>query len=142
MTRKQRLLESVDAVYEQLDGDEIVHLWRMGQGVMSAAILTAASPEKALEYVIPIREKLYGKVVVEIGAGVGWMAIMMARYCKELYAIEAEPSWSWVFTEHLYRVKPPNLTWIFGSAENMVGKIKADVVKLRAVHVRAAGKNS
>jgi len=51
----------------------------------------------------------------------------MARFAKQVYAIEADPAWAWVFTECLYQKKPSNLTYIFGTAESVANIIRGDV---------------
>ena len=67
-------------------------------------------------------------MVVEIGAGVGVLALELAKYAAHVYAIEADPVWSFAFARHLYSVKPPNLTWIMDRAENLVNVISGSVV--------------
>jgi precorrin-6B methylase 2 len=83
-------------------------------------------PKKAIKAIQMFGNSLKNKVVVEIGAGVGVAAIELAKVAKHVYAIEADPAWSWLFTKYLYQNKPTNLTWIFGNAEHMIGKINAD----------------
>ncbi len=97
-------------------------------GVVSMLILTQFSQEAAQEMVRLLAEEIDGKVVIEIGAGVGFLAIEMAKRAKAVYAIEASPEWSWVFTEALYKEKPVNLTWIFGAAQQVTEFLRADVV--------------
>jgi hypothetical protein len=58
---------------------------------------------------------------------VGFLAIEMARHASSVVAIESDPGWSWVFTQTLYRKKPPNLTWIFGTAESVADMVRGDV---------------
>ncbi len=96
-------------------------------GVVSMLILTQYSQDTAQEFARLMAEDIDGKVVVEIGAGVGFLAIEMAKRAKAVFAIEASPEWSWVFTESLYKEKPVNLTWIFGAAQQVADFIKADV---------------
>ena len=47
-----------------------------------------------------------GKRVIEVGAGVGFLAIEMAKRAKSVIAIECDPAWSWIFTQPLQLHKP------------------------------------
>ena len=120
------LKEEINMVYESLEGNEDVENFMRRHNISSLGILTICEPEKATRAVKMFGNSLKNKVVVEIGAGVGLAAIEIAKVAKHVYAIEAAPAWSWLFTKHLYQNKPTNLTWIFGNAEDMIGKIKAD----------------
>jgi len=126
-TRAMEILDDVNGIYEALEGDELVWLYEQKHGIASAKILTVLTPADAIAALAPHRLRLNGKTIVEIGAGIGWLSLISARYCKEVFAIEADPAWSWVFARKLYAIKPHNLTWIFGNAESMIGKIQADI---------------
>lgn len=127
MSRLTEIATDVERIYNELEGEELVWLYDQRHGIASAKILTVPSPVSAIEFLAPFRLELSGKTVVEIGAGIGWLSLIAARYCKEIFAFEADPAWSWVFSRRLYAIKPPNLTWIFGNAESMVGKLQADI---------------
>lgn len=126
-SRVMQVAEEVERIYNELDGDELVWLYDQKVGVVAQKVLTVYTPQQAIQYLAPLRLKLQGKTVIEIGAGIGWLSIMAARYCKEVFAFEADPAWSWVFARKLYTIKPPNLTWIFGNAESLVGKLHGDI---------------
>lgn len=79
------------------------------------------------EFAKALSSRIKGKTAIEIGAGVGFLAIEMARYAKHVWAVEKDPAWSWVFTKHLYRFKPKNLTWVFGDARDLIGTLKVDL---------------
>lgn len=96
-------------------------------GVRSKHYLTMLHPQDTDWIISRVQKRIAGKVVVEIGAGVGVLAFELARYAEHVFAIEADPAWSWAFTRHLYHAKPANLTWIFDRAENLAPVIKADV---------------
>ena len=51
----------------------------------------------------------------------------LARRARMVYAIEADPAWTWVFVKHLIERKPANLTWIFGAAETVADFVRADI---------------
>jgi len=89
--------------------------------------LTMLHPSDTNWVIERVRERIKGKVVVEIGAGVGVLALELAKHAKHVYAIEADPAWTWAFMRDLYKTKPTNLTWIMDDASNMVDIIKGDV---------------
>lgn len=121
------LADSIEETYEALEGDEDVEAYMERHGVDSCLILTIGSRDDALAILDRIRPEVEGKHVVEIGAGVGLLAIELARVAKSVIAFENDPAWSWNFVTHLYREKPPNLTWVFGNASDFVGRNKVDV---------------
>lgn len=112
--------------YEALDGNPMVESYHERHETGSAIILTNYDDERAsliAEYLAP---RLAGKIVVEIGAGIGILAMYVAQDARRVYAIEVDPAWSSVFVWQLYQHKPPNLTFIFGKAEESP-PIAADV---------------
>lgn len=117
----------IDVVYNALEGCEDLMKYHAAHGTPSLLILTQHSPVVAKASAELLAPWIDGKRVIEIGAGVGFLAIEMAKRAKSVVAIECDPAWSWVFTRSLYLHKPKNLTWIFGSADNMVGSIRGDV---------------
>lgn len=118
---------AINAIYETMDGSEAAMDYLDLHGVNSLLILTIDNYYTALREIEAFWPKIKGRVVVEIGAGVGMLALQMAKFAKQVYAIEADPAWAWTFTQFLYGAKPPNLTFVFGAAQTMVGLIKADV---------------
>ena len=118
----------VDMVYDALEGSEDLLKYHQNHGTPSLLILTQFSPKIAQESARLLAKEIDGKRVIEIGAGIGFLAIEIAKRAKEVFAIEVDPAWSWVFTHSLYRHKPKNLTWIFGSAETVADFLRGDVV--------------
>lgn len=96
-------------------------------GLRSKRYLTMLAPHDAQWIVDRVRDRIAGKVVVELGAGIGVLAVALASHAKRVFAIEADPMWSWVFSRWLYRSKPNNLTFIMDMAEHLTDVIKADV---------------
>ncbi len=123
-----QLKDEINRVYESLEGNTDVEDFMYRHNINSLGILTICEPERAIKAIKMFGDSLKDKIVVEIGAGVGIAALELAKVAKHVYAIEADPAWSWLFTRFLYANKPTNLTWIFGNAEDMVGKINADTV--------------
>ncbi len=109
----------VDMVYDALEGYEDLMRYHQDHGTPSLLVLTQLSPKIAHETARLMADEIKDKVVIEIGAGVGFLAIEIALLAKQVYAIEVDPAWSWIFTHSLYAHKPPNLTWIFGAAESV-----------------------
>ncbi len=96
-------------------------------GIRSEHFLTCVTPSDTDWIVSRLRDRIVGRVVVEIGAGAGILACELARHAARVYAIEADIAWSWAFARHLYQVKPDNLTWILDRAENVVDLVRGDV---------------
>ena len=117
----------IDLVYDALEGFEDLMRYHQRHGTPSLLILTQYSPDIAKEAVRLMDAELRGKDVIEIGAGVGFLALEMARVAKSVVAIEVDPAWSWVFTKSLYRHKPLNLTWVFGDARQVSKWVRGDV---------------
>lgn len=118
---------AIEMIYESSDGSELVMDHMERNGINSLCVLTVDEYRDALAEIEQLWPRVKGKTVVEIGAGVGMLALQMAKFAKRVFAVEADPAWAWVFTDALYALKPPNLTYIFGRAEEMVGVLKADV---------------
>lgn len=121
------LEEAIEEIYERQEGSDTVMDYHVRHDINSLGILTIYDEESAQSAVSMFAAKIRGKVVVEVGAGIGLLAMEMAKYAKHVYAIEADPAWTYVHVEHLYRRKPTNLTFVFGRAQDMVGLIRADV---------------
>ena len=117
----------IDLVYDALEGFEDLEKYHREHGTASLLILTQFNGPIAVETARLLGPDIDGKRVVEIGAGVGFLACEMAKRAASVIAIESDPAWTWVFTKSLYRHKPPNLTWIFGAAESVADFIQADV---------------
>lgn len=114
MSEIQELLEQY---YEAGDGSERLEAYHARHGTQSAGILTVIDDERAGMIVEYLRPRIAGKIVVEIGAGIGLLACHLATVASRVYAIEADPNWTSCFLAVLYERKPANLTFIFGAAE-------------------------
>lgn len=118
--------ETLDKWYAHMDGNPDVENFHERHGTESACILTNFTDEHASAVADYLHDRVAGKVVVEIGAGIGLLACHVAMDARRVYAIEVDPVWSSVFIKTLYQNKPPNLTFIFGKAEE-APPISADV---------------
>lgn len=94
--------------------------------IESACILTQYDDEQADATVEYLRPRIEGKIVVEVGAGIGLLACHLGHVAKRVYAIEADPAWSQCFLIAMYENKPKNVTFIFGAADE-VPPLSADV---------------
>lgn len=120
----------IDEIYEEWHSSEsfrnlVEEYHKDGKYLL---IITILDEKDACEEVAKFCPYIKDKVVVEIGAGVGFLALEMAKHAKEVYAFELDPAWSWDFVKtHLYK-KPKNMNFVFGDARNFTEKMKADVV--------------
>lgn len=119
--------DSLSAMYEIMDGSEEAEQYSERHGIKSQAILTVYSDEVAALIASSLAPRIEGRVVVEIGGGVGLLAMHLAQYAKRVYCIEANPMWSWVFATLLLKSKPKNLSYLFGAADEFEGRIKGHV---------------
>ncbi|MBI3043555.1 MAG: hypothetical protein HYY78_12115 [Betaproteobacteria bacterium] len=125
MTQRSQV-SPLDIVETISFGDSKIR-YHMRHGTPSFLVLTQRNPRIAKETARLLADEIDGKRVIEIGAGIGFLAIEMAKRARSVIAIEVDPAWSWVFTRSLYAHKPQNLTWIFGSAETVADSIRGDV---------------
>ena len=101
-------------------------------GVTAAHIATIVRPENTTWMMERMRSRIEGKVVVEIGAGLGILAVEMARVAKRVFAIDSDPEFTASFVMSLYQDRPSNLTFIFDTAQGVLASgiaaaIDADV---------------
>lgn len=104
--------------YSELEGSAAVDTYHRRHGTESALILTNFDDERAALVTGYLADRIVGKVVVEVGAGIGILACHLATVARKVYAIEVDPAWTSCFLAALYERKPPNLTFIFGRAED------------------------
>jgi SAM-dependent methyltransferase len=117
----------LDAVYESMDGSETLSAYYERHGVRSAGVLTVYDDEKADALARYLAPRIEGRIVVEIGGGIGLLAFHMAQYAKRVFCIEADPNWSSAFVAALLVSKPKNVSYMFGAADEFAGQIRGDV---------------
>jgi len=120
----------LDDVRKRLDALPEYAAYAERHGIRSAALLTVTDAEVAAAITERIGDRIRGKVVVEIGGGIGLLSIFMGSVAKTVFCIEANPVWAAAFTELLISMKPNNVSYLLGSADQFVGIIKADVAVL------------
>lgn len=114
-------------IYNSLEGSDDAEAYAARHGVESIAVLTNYDDEHAGLVAEYLADRIRGRVVVEIGGGIGLLAFHMGQYASRVYVIEAAPAWSWAFAHMLYDRKPKNVSYLFGAADEFVGMVRADV---------------
>lgn len=95
-------------------------------------ILTNYNKEKVEKEVSKYKFYLNGKDVIEIGAGIGLLAIEVAKFAKYVYAFELDPAWSWIFVTENFYDKPDNMSFIFGDVRDFAYVLNVDLVIIYA----------
>jgi hypothetical protein len=103
--------------YAAMEGSRMVEGYHERHGTESALILTNYDDEHAALVTGYLEDRIAGKVVVEVGAGIGLLACHLAMVARRVYAIDVDPAWTSIFLGILYHRKPRNLTFIFGLAD-------------------------
>ena len=127
MTTDQTVGKLLDEVYSTYEGSEMMADYSERHGVVSAAVLTVFDDDHASLIAEHLRERIEGKTVVEIGGGIGLLALHLGTVAKRVYCIEANPMWSCIFASILLEKKPKNVSFLFGTADEFVGMIRGDV---------------
>jgi hypothetical protein len=121
------LNEIIGDVYNTMEGSEVLADCMERHGIASAAVLTVTDDNHAILITERLRPRIEGKTVIEIGGGLGLLAMHMGHVAKRVYCIEANPIWSWVFAGVLMERKPRNVSFLFGAADEFLGSIRGDV---------------
>lgn len=95
--------------------------------IESADILTVTDDETAGLIAEHLAARIEGKIVVEIGGGIGLLALHLSAIAKHVYCIEANPVWASFFEVYFAENKPSNVDYLFGLADRFAGTISADV---------------
>lgn len=135
MTELSALMEEV---YATMEGSDAAQAYSERHNINSAAVLTVLDDNHALLIAEHLRPRIEGKTVVEIGGGIGLLAMHLGHVAKRVYCIEANPMWSWIFAGVLLQQKPKNVSFLFGAADEFIGMLRADVA-LFCTHSDAQG---
>lgn len=106
--------------------------------IRAAPNLTVTHFEIAAMIADMLAPRIEGRVVVEIGGGIGMVSVAMGAIAKRVYCIEANPLWSMTFAHFLLDKKPRNVSFLCGAADEFIGCIKADVAII-CTHSDVAG---
>lgn len=132
------LSDMLQHVYENMEGNELSRQYSSRHGINSAAVLTVYDDEIAASVAEYLAPRIEGRTVVEVGGGIGLLAFHLGQYAKRVYCIEANPMWSWTFATCLLAKKPKNVSYLFGSADEFMRRIRGNVA-LFCTHSDVAG---
>lgn len=119
--------QMTNAIYNAMEDSDASMAYSDRHGIAAQAVLTVTDDETAALIALHLAPRIEGKTVVEIGGGIGLLALHMGHIAKRVYCIEANPMWSWTFTVALLNQKPRNVSFLFGAADEFIGMIKGDV---------------
>lgn len=122
-----KLKNTFEAAYEAMEGSEQSQRYSERHGIVSQAVLTVMDDQMADLIASDLAPRIKGKIVIEIGAGIGLLALHMGFIAKRVFCIEANPIWSSAFVACLLTNKPKNVSYLFGAADEFAGHIKGDV---------------
>ena len=117
----------LDALYAAFDDSDLLHAYTQRHGLESAGILTITDDATAALVAAHLAPRIEGKTVIEVGGGIGLLALHLGQYAKRVYCIEANPVWASSFLRALLAHKPPNVSYLFGTAQEFAGQIRGDV---------------
>lgn len=117
----------LNAAHEEMEGSEAALAYSERHKIASQAVLTITDDEMADAVAESLADRVAGKVVVEIGGGIGLLALHLGFRAKQVFCIEANPMWASCFVAALYAAKPRNVSYLFGAADEFAGLIKGDV---------------
>ncbi len=123
----QTIKEMLDNIYNAMEGSEALMEFTERHGIESAGVLTVLDDDHAALIAESLRPRIEGKTVVEIGGGIGLLALHLGHVAKRVYCIEANPLWSWTFVNLLVQMKPRNVSFLFGAADEFLGAIQGDI---------------
>ena len=83
--------DDINMTYDALEGFEDLAEYHERHSNPSLLILTQHSPQIAQEAARLLRPDIENKNAIEIGVGVGFLAIAMAKYAKSVIAFEVDP---------------------------------------------------
>ena len=118
---------TLSAAYEAMEGSKISMEYSARHGIKSAAVLTIFTDEMASLTASYLEPQIAGKTVVEIGGGIGLLALHLGTIAKRVFCIEANPVWAESFVHVLLEKKPKNVSYLFGAAEEFEGIVRGDV---------------
>jgi tRNA G37 N-methylase Trm5 len=123
----QELASMLNEVNKAFESSEAFEGYADRHGIESAGVLTVTDDDMAGEIAHYLAPRIEGKTVIEIGGGIGLLALHMGLYAKRVYCIEANPIWMSCFAVALLSTKPKNVSYLFGAADEFAGQIKGDV---------------
>jgi hypothetical protein len=95
--------------------------------IRSVPFPTVEDDRLAFHLAAHLAPRIAGRIVVEIGGGMGLLACHLGQHAARVWCIEADPKFSAMFVNCLYAVKPKNVSYLFGAASEFAGQFHADV---------------
>lgn len=124
MSEAKKMIDEISRIMER---SSAYKSFAERHGIRSAPFLTVTHTETADLIAERPAPRITGKVVIEIGGGIGLLSLAMGVLATRVFCIEANPQWASAFTHVLIDSKPRNVSFLFGAAEEFVDYIKADV---------------
>jgi predicted O-methyltransferase YrrM len=124
---EQSISAMLDEAYQAMEGSDISMEYSARHGIQSAAVLTVSDDETASLIAERLAPRIEGKTVIEIGGGIGLLALHMGFYARRVYCIEANPVWTSAFLAALFAAKLKNVSFLFGAADEFADCIRGDV---------------
>ena len=124
---KRPLKDLLTEAAENMSTSEVMDDSAERHGMEAAPILTVHDDETAHNIVGAIHDRIAGRTVIEIGGGIGLLALHMGTVARRVWCIEANPVWSSTFIATLLTHKPRNVSFLFGAADEFIGEIKASL---------------
>jgi hypothetical protein len=121
------MAEESDTFEDETESSSAYSSFAQRHGIKSAPYLTVTDYETAALIAERLEPRISDKIVVEIGGGIGLLALAMGVVARRVYCIEANPMWSMTSAGLLLRTKPKNVSFLFGAADQFIGFIRADV---------------
>ena len=117
----------LDEAYRAMEDNAQLSAYSDRHGIASAPVLTVADDETANMIAERLAPRIAGKTVVEIGGGLGLLALHIGFRAKRVFCIEANPVWTTSFLACLMACKPKNVSYLFGAADEFAGQVSGDV---------------
>lgn len=128
MSKDEKMLGFFPAAfYERMETLPQMRAYEERHGIQSLGVLTVHDDDFAGAVAYHLAPRIEGRIVVEIGGGIGLLALHMGAYAKRVFCIEANPCWGLAFTSLLLEKKPKNVSFLFGAADEFAGQIRGDV---------------
>jgi hypothetical protein len=113
--------------YEAMQASADMDRYKAGHGIQAAPVLTITDDATAHAVTEALYHRIAGKTVVEIGGGIGPLALHLGTVARRVWCIEANPVWASSFIAVLMQAKPANVSYLFGAADEFAGTIRADI---------------
>jgi hypothetical protein len=110
-----------------MNWSETANSYAARHGIDAAPHLTVVDDEFAAAVATILEPRTRGKVVIDVGGGIGLLALHVAASARRVFVVEANPVWAACWIDLFHERKPKNLSYVFGAASEFIDYIKADV---------------